>query len=233
MKKVFALLLALMLLCSAALADAELKVMNTMCHIIPYYDSAVGVYYAEVVNTGDTLICLDDELSRVELMDSEGNVVLSEEIWNVTPTVLAPGEKGYVVPFHMYLDEVDVSALTNYAIHLYAEEATYFEPPVYLNAAGITAEIRTEPDRWGNDVTALYITFTNMAEDVVYDFNFAVGVYDESGALIYTYESSTYDVGVPAGQSVIVRSEIDNFLTAYWAENGIVPASIGVIGYQN
>lgn len=231
MKKVLSILFALLLVFTTACAEASLEPVNTMYQIIPYYDSAIGVYYAEVVNTGDTLIRLDSEISRVDVMDAEGNVLATEEIYGTVPSVLAPGEKGYVVPFRMYLDDVDVSALTDYAIHLYAEEASYQDPTVYLDASSITAEIRTEPDSWGDDVTTLYITFTNATEDVVYDFNFAAGVYDESGALIYTCEASTYDVGVPVGQSVIVRSEIDDILTAYWAENGIVPASIGVIGY--
>lgn len=233
MKKILSVLFALALLCSAALAEAALEPLHTMYQIIPSYDSAVGMYYAEVVNTGDTLICLDSELSRVEVLDAQGNVLATEAIYSTVPTVLAPGETGYVVPFYMYLDGVDVSALTDYAIHLYAEEASYYEPTNYLNANAISAEIRTEPDSWGDDVTSLYITFTNTTADVVYDFHFALGVYDESGALIYTCEESTYDVGIPSGQSVIVRSEIDSMITSYWAENGITPASIGVIGYQN
>ena len=233
MKKFFILLLALLLLCSTALADASLQVVNTMYQIIPYYDSAIGVYYAEVVNNGDTLICLDDERSRVEVMDSEGNVVLSEEIWNTTPAVLAPGETGYVVPFRMYMDEVDVSALTDYAIHLYAEEATYFDPTAYLPVDGISAEFRVETDDWGDAVTTLYTTFTNTSDQVAYNFNFVLGVYDEGGALIYTCDASTFDVGVPVGESVIVRSKIDEVITSYWAENGIVPASVNVIGYYN
>lgn len=233
MKKVLSILFILILLLTAASAETSLEPLHTMYQIIPSYDSAVGMYCAEVVNTGSTLICLNSELSRVEVMDAQGNVLATEAIYNTVPAVLAPGETGYVVPFLMYLDGVDVSALTDYAIHLYAEEATYYEPTAYLDTSAISAEIRTEPDSWGDDVTSLYVTFTNTAADVVYDFNFALGVYDESGALIYTCESSTYDVGVPSGQSVIVCSEIDSMVTSYWAENGITPASINVIGYQN
>jgi len=169
----------------------------------------------------------------VEVMDGEGRVVLCEELWSLTPAALAPGETGYIVPFLMHMDEVDFSALTDYAIHLYAEEATYYEPPVYLPSEGISAQLLTETDEWGDAVSTLYVTFTNTSDQTIFDFHFAMGVYDEGDALIYTCESSTYNVGVPAGQTVIISSEIDDMITSYWAENGIVPASVKVMGYQN
>ncbi len=233
MKKILSVLFALALLFTAACAETSLTPVNTMVQIYPFFDSYVAMYFAEVVNTGDTLIQLDSNRSKAQLMDAEGNVLLEETIFHTSPYVLAPGETGYVTPFYMYLDDVNIDALTDYAIHLYAEEAFYLDPTVYLAEDCISAELLTQTTDWGDEETFLHITFTNQTDETIFDFSFAIAIYDQNGALMYTGEESMYDVGVPAGQSVIIRTGLDEMFTQSWAQGGLTPSRISVIGYMN
>lgn len=233
MKKMFALFLTLCFLFTCALADASLTPVQTMVQLLPYFDSYVVAYCAEVVNTGDVPIGLDSDLCRIELMDAEGNVLLTDTIYSTSPSVLAPGETGYVIPFHLYLEDIDVNALTDYALHLYAEEDRYSSPVSYISADSYSTQLITQQNSWGEEETFVDISFTNKTEETIFDFYAVMAIYDQNDQLIFTSEESVYELGVPAGQTVIMRAEIDEEFTSYWKDNGIEPSRIHIIGYQN
>ena len=95
MKKIVALLLAacLTLGCASALAAGKLTVNQETYTAVAGY-SFVGYVFAEVENTGDKNIEFGNGL--LEILTADGDPMDSTDIYNMYPSILAPGEKGYV-----------------------------------------------------------------------------------------------------------------------------------------
>ena len=95
MKKFVALLLAacLTLGCASALAAGKLTVNQETYTAVAGY-SFVGYVFAEVENTGDKNIEFGNGL--LEILTADGDPMDSTDIYSMYPSILAPGEKGYV-----------------------------------------------------------------------------------------------------------------------------------------
>ena len=77
------------------------------------------------------------------------------------------------------------------------------------------------------------VTITNTTQETVYDCQVAFALYDAEGKLLLVDADNTYNVGIPAGQSVEVQFTVDEDLAAVWAEQGVTPATAESVAYQD
>ena len=115
MKKFVALLLAacLTLGCASALAAGKLTVNQETYTAVAGY-SFVGYVFAEVENTGDKNIEFGNGL--LEILTADGDPMDSTDIYSMYPSILAPGEKGYVSTLQ-YVDAAEsIEDISDYTL---------------------------------------------------------------------------------------------------------------------
>ena len=96
MKKVLCLLLVvLMFSCIPAMAAGKLEISQETFYVMPYYsDNYAGYVYAEVENVGDKPVVFNGGL--LELFNADGDSIEANDYVSCYPSVLNPGEKGYI-----------------------------------------------------------------------------------------------------------------------------------------
>lgn len=218
-KRLAALAAALLLpaLACGALAEGEGTIVQSSCNIVQSGEYYLVYCYAQVHNASDQIICLDR--GTFELQNGD-QLVASEEISQLWPYFLSPGEDGYlfdIVPFEPNEDGVVVPSITG---------IQYF--PVFMTIepqyAGVklpcTARIERE-----NGGLAVVCEVQNPTDTAAYDPSIAIGLYTEGGAMIYADGVVLQDVGIPAGGTTLVRFRVDDALVEQWEGYGAAPAS--------
>lgn len=228
MKKIVALLLAacLTLGCASALAAGKLTVNQETYTAVAGY-SFVGYVFAEVENTGDKNIEFGNGL--LEILTADGDPMDSTDIYSMYPSILAPGEKGYVST-RQYVDAAEsIEDISDYTLTI-TGKSTQEEAPVRLDS---TAAYSVGTNSWGDEEQIVVVTITNNTQETVYDCQVAFALYDAEGKLLLVDADNTYNVGIPAGQSVEVQFTVDEDLAAVWAEQGVTPATAESVAYQD
>jgi len=235
MKKLLSLLVACCLLLSvgAALAEGGLTTTNAMFVLAPFYGDYVGYAYAEVVNNSNEMLTVDYETSALKLMNAAGEVLYAEDIFFLSPQAIGPGETGFVMAESIYLEADVAEQLTTYSLSVNGVDSWYMDPLTYLPEDVLTADLIVGTDAYGDSVTWIYTLVENPNKGLLFDYGCVLGLYDQKGRLIYATEIQTYGVGIPVGQSAMLRMESPDELTAYWADKNITPTSIKVFGYLN
>ncbi len=228
MKKIVALLLAacLTLGCASALAAGKLTVNQETYTAVAGY-SFVGYVFAEVENTGDKNIEFGNGL--LEILTADGDPMDSTDIYSMYPSILAPGEKGYVSTLQ-YVDTAEsIEDISDYTLTI-TGKSTQEEAVARLDS---TAAYGVGVNSWGDEEQMVVVTITNNTQETVYDCQVAFALYDAEGKLLLVDADNTYNVGIPAGQSVEVQFTVDEDLAAVWAEQGVTPATAESVAYQD
>lgn len=228
MKKFVALLLAVCLTlgCASALAAGKLTVNQETYTAVAGY-SYVGYVFAEVENTGDKNIEFGNGL--LEILTADGDPMDSTDIYNMYPSILAPGEKGYVSA-RQYVDAAEsIEDISDYTLTL-TGKSTQEEAIARLDS---TAAYGVGTNSWGDEVQMVVVTVTNNTQETVYDCQVAFALYDGEGKLLLVDADNTYNVGIPAGQSAEILFTLDEDLAAVWAEQGVTPATAECVAYQD
>lgn len=228
MKKFVALLLAVCLTlgCASALAAGKLTVNQETYAAVAGY-SFIGYVFAEVENTGDKNIQFGNGL--LEILTADGDPMDSTDIYSMYPTILAPGEKGYVSA-QKYVDGAEsIEDISDYTLTLNGK-STQEEAVARLDS---TAAYGVGVNSWGDEEQMVVVTITNNTQETVYDCQVAFALYDAEGKLLLVDADNTYNVGIPAGQSVEVQFTVDEDLAAVWAEQGVTPATAECVAYQD
>ena len=153
----------------------------------------------------------------------------STDIYSMYPSILAPGEKGYVSTLQ-YVDAAEsIEDISDYTLTV-SGKATQEEAPVRLDSA---AAYSVGTNSWGNEEQMVVVTVTNNTQETVYDCQVAFALYDAEGKLLLVDADNTYNVGIPAGQSVEVQFTVDEDLAAVWAEQGVTPATAESVAYPD
>lgn len=227
MKKFVALLLAVCLTlgCASALAAGKLTVNQETYTPVAGY-SFIGYVFAEVENTGDKNIEFGNGL--LEILTADGDPMDSTDIYSMYPSILAPGEKGYVYTYQ-YVDAAEaIEDISDYTLTV-TGKATQEEAIARLDS---TAAYEVGTNSWGDEEQMVVVTVTNNTQETVYDCQVAFALYDAEGKLLLVDADNTYNVGIPAGQSAEILFTVDEDLAAVWAEQGVAPATVESIAYQ-
>lgn len=221
MRKVFALLLALMMGAGCAAADSEGTVTQYSCSIVPSGEYYLVYCFAEVHNDSQNMICL--ERGSFDLHSGE-QLLATEEVSQLWPYFLAPGEDGYffdIVPFEPGENGTVVPQVTGVSY-----EVQYMTVGEHVLSRDLSCVSRIEKDAYG-DLTVI-CELTNGTEDTAYDPTVAFGLYTGEGVMIYADGMTLKDVGIPAGGTVIARFRIDDVFVEQWESYGVSPAEARV-----
>ena len=226
MKKFASLLLALCLTlcCSAALAAGNLEVIQETYITVKCGGSIYGYLYAEITNTGDSNAELGS--SVVEVLSESGDVTGTDTIYYSYPTILAPGEKGYIVKNLYTADGTQLSDISGHSLSIFGKTSS-METETRLDASAVVEAYES----WSGTSYRVVVTITNNTDETVYDAQLAAGVYDQNGTLLFAADGTLYDVGIPAGITLEYRMDVDYDIIDYWNANGIQPVSAEAICY--
>lgn len=221
MRKVFALLLALMMGAGCAAADSEGTVAQYSCSIVQSGEYYLVYCFAEVHNDSNSTICL--ERGSFDLQSGE-QLLATEEVSQLWPYFLAPGEDGYlfdIVSFEPGENGAVVPQVTGVSY-----EVQYMTVGENVLSRDLSCVSRIEQDVYGGlDVIC---ELTNGTEDIAYDPTVAFGLYTQEGSMIYADGMTLKDVGIPAGGTTLVRFRIDDVFVKQWDSYGVKPAEARV-----
>ncbi len=220
MKKIVSLLLALCLTlcCTAALAAGKLEVTQEAYYAVESYSSYIGYLFAEVTNTGDSNVEFGSGV--MEILSESGDVTDTDEIYSCYPSVLAPGQKGYIVN-HTYTDATQLSDIADHTLTVVGKTSKE-ETAAQLDVTEAKAE---KYEQWDTTYYRIVVTITNNTEETVYDANVVAGVCDADGNLLYVGTDTLYNLGIPAGSTMEVRIDMDNDMVEKWLADGTEPAA--------
>lgn len=225
-RKISILALALFLAVAPALAAGKLTVNQEVMNAYDSYGSVQADVFAEVENTGDSPV--EFSAGLLELLDAQGNTIDSTDYVYCYPSVLAPGEKGYVI-VNMYPENAAAPTdIAQYKLNLTGKDTDTTIPR--LTSTGV----------YENDVSDGYWTYdyltaeiTNDSQAIAYDYYVVYAVKDAEGNLIYATYYPTYSIGIPVGGSAYVRTFMPDGALAYQDANGKVAATVETIAYES
>lgn len=226
MKKLVSLLLvlALCLGCTSAFAAGKLNVVQeNTCYINEY--SPYFYAYAKVENSGDKPIKVNAGV--LEVYNADGDPIASADYLSAGARYLQPGEYTYV-RMNAYDGLSEDAVPADYALTLTGKAEKDYEN-VRFQAEG-KLEMNVQVDKWST-YNFMYATVTNNTEETVYNVQVAMALLDAEGNVLYVCEDSLYNVGIPAGGSVVFRQNIPSEFMKYFEANSITPASVDAIAY--
>lgn len=221
MRRVLALLIALLMGVSLAAADSEGNVTQYSCSIVQSGEYYLVYCFAQIHNDSNSVICL--ERGSFDLHSGE-QLLATEEVSQLWPYFLAPGEDGYVfdiISFEPGENGAVVPQVSGISYNI--EYMTVGEQTVSRDLACVS---RVEQDVYGG--VTVVCELTNGTEDIAYDPTVAFGLYTDEGSMIYADGKTLKDVGIPAGGTTIVRFRIEDVFVKQWDSYGAKPAEVRV-----
>ena len=215
MKKwMFALMTAFMLMAGAALADSEGAIVQSSCSVVPSGDYCLVYCYAQVHNNSSDIICL--EQGTFELHSGE-QLLASQAVDGVWPSLVNPGEVGYM--FDVVVFEPDENGQTfmpqitgvEYDIQYMTVESSFASLP-------LDAQAEIVRDARGGMTVNLLVSNNSGAD--AFDPTIAFGLYTDGGAMVYADGSTLRNIGIPAGDSMLMRFPVDEEIVAQWDTYG-------------
>lgn len=196
MKHIIALLLALLLCASPALAAGNLEVTHS--HLIDTGDYLY--FYARVENTGDADI--NTGIGTLLLYDENEVEVYEDNFISTDPSgaLLKPGQYVYVSTMVWGLPEG-----TEAAYYAYTQAADNYGDSYLFLPAEVTSSITYEEDAYGN---YFFVTLTNDTDAAVKNCEVNVAAYDAENKLISVTESSLYNLSIHPGSTVTLQVNV-------------------------
>lgn len=223
-KRIILIVLALLLASAPALGAGKLTVNQERMSISDAYGTVIVDIYAEVENTGDQTAAFSAGL--VELFGADGSFIDSTDYVYSYPSILAPGERGYLY-VSIYPENVEsVSDIADYALTVTGKGSNAASG--LLKAAG-----RYEPNVQEAYWTTNYMVaeVTNDTADTAYDIYCVFALKDADGKLLYCYYTTAYSIGIPAGSTIIMRTSVPDSTLEALAADGLVPAAVEAVAY--
>lgn len=208
-------LAALMMLAAAGVqADAEGRIVQSSCSIVPSGEYYLVYCYAQVHNDSNEVICL--ERGTFQLHNGEQSLV-SSEISQLWPPFIAPGDDGYyfdVVTFEP--DEGGSAALP--AVSGIDYNAVYAAVDPEFASYDLSVISSVEQDDAGQ--LTVVCELTNNTDLLALEPTVAFGLYTDGGAMVYADGRLLQGIAIPAGNTMVVRFCVDSALVKQWKQYG-------------
>lgn len=217
-----AALLAALSVCG--LSEGEGVVVSSTCSIVQDGDFYLVYCYAQVHNNSDQVICMN--YGTVELHNDE-QLLASEEISQLWPYFLSPGEDGYLFDTIAFAPNEDGVVVPNVTGIVY--NIDYMTVDTSYGNYGLTTAAHIEQDP-SNGALTVVCEVTNNTQMEAYDPVIAFGLYTEGGQLLYTNGRSLQNVGVPVGGTMLIKFPLESVFVNQWTSYGFAPAQAQVIG---
>lgn len=210
---IFAALLMLVF-SSFSLADSEGTIVQSSCSVVPSGDYYLVYCYAQVHNNTNQIIGL--EQGTFDLYSGD-NILATQDVAQIWPGMIGPGEDGYI--FDVVAFEPDengqpvIPQVTNIAFNI-----LYMATDVEFASVPMTASAEIKRDQYGG--ITVETTIANETEMTAYNPTVTFGLYTDGGAMVYADGMNLRNVGVPAGESLILRFQIDDEIADQWNSYG-------------
>ncbi len=238
MERKLAAILAGLLLCipavGPALAEGELTIVQESYYETHNKYRNTAHIAAEIENTGNEIAAFGE--GKFELLDAAGDILLTNEWITMSPSVLNPGDKGYVYA-SLSLDELPANRPVGKHVLTVAKGAnfgvttgrSYVGSVVYHPAKNPRYE---KPDIDKRINAKVLVDIENTQTAALYDFGVLFVVKDAQGKLMYFKEDLVFNIGIKPGSTIEIRDDIDLDTSVSFAEKGIEPATVEAIVYQ-
>ena len=228
MKKALSLLLFLCVLFGAcALAEGKLEVTQEAFQAVEYFtDTYYGCLYAEITNTSDKPLAVDE--GSFQLTGTDGAVLALGSVYSSYPNVVAPGATAFISAREEARGAAKPEDVAGYSFVMTSDEP-YGDGPSMLTV--LSAEYGEIPSRWGDTDKVVSVVVQNDTDAIVYNPSFSFGLYDEAGKLLFADSQSVYNLGIPAGQSVVLTYTMGECYWQAWETAGQTVSSVKAIAY--
>lgn len=225
MKKLLAVLLILCVFCSSALAAGQLEASESRvvrtCNDYGTYEINV---YIQVTNTGDAAISLDK--ADIFLTDETGAVLEDDTAYSMYPPVLQPGEIGYIANRFYNVDAAVAEAVKGYSVDIVSEN-DWLAEIVTVSHTAEYAEVETYAL-----TPVVTFTITNTGAETVWNPVLVVIVRSTEGKILAMLDETAYNVGVPAGGTLLYEMEFFSDNLEAWTKAGYTVGSIETFVYN-
>ena len=228
MKRIFALIVTLILSCSAvsALAAGNIQATeDTASYVLSHSDGYRVYYYAVVTNNGDKRASINDLL--FEIRDRDDVTFESTSKYSLYPEILEPGQSGWLVITKDVKDVDEKGTIDHFNLTITTKAA---DDDDEIRALTASAEYVEKDEDDNEDV--LRATVTNDGEENAFKITVAVAARDEAGKLLYVAGDGTRDIGLAAGNSLLVRSMIRSDIMDAIEDAGAAVASTEALAYR-
>lgn len=229
-KKMLLLLLLALLLTTSAMAaqtpPAELIVKEDVLNLFSGILGPDGQYVAIIENPGSQPLSLHE--AKLELLDKDGNVVSSFDIYACTPYEVAPGGIAYVLQEYLQISEEDVARVVSHKFTLSASEGYGAPAPINLPVTSTFAQ--QEAPSYFSDEKNYEGIITQLVENntdaTTYDIQVFSILRDKDGKLVTLSNATAYDIGILPGSKVELRSRMPSGLLTKLIEQQREPATV-------
>lgn len=225
MKRIVGMMVALILVCGIlpAYAAGGIDAVEENWYVVSRSDNYRVYFYAVVTNNGSAPESVNDLL--FEIKDGAETTIESTAKYKLYPEVLEPGQSGWLTITQDVKDIEDVALIDHCALTI-TSKANDDEAARLLTA---TAEYLAEDEDENENVIRAAVT--NSGEGNAFEITAAVIARDADGKLLYVDSAATKDVGLAAGDSLLVRWEIKSDIVDALEDAGIEVASVEALAY--
>lgn len=226
MKKTFSVLMVLVLLALPLFAlIAEATDNSTVLEVLEekalVFDSFWGLnlsYTALVKNNAEFDILVDNVI--LEGKDKDDNVVIAEQLFNINPYILGKGEQAVVNSSMVLLTQEQRDAITGWHLTASGYRMDEADSLRFHSLPSESAFEITDDEIMGKEAVVTS-TLKNDSKETLYDILVVVLLRDQNGKLITATNTQAYEVGVPAGGTIYLRSTLSGSLLSALEAEGI------------
>jgi len=201
--------LVMVLAFAFALADSEGVVVQSSCSVVSSGEYHLVYCYAQIHNNSSEIICLEN--GTFELHGGE-QILATQEVAQIWPYFINPGEDGYVFDMVAFEPDENGNPVVPQITGLTYDIAYMTVEPQYA-ALDLSAVATIKQDAGGMTVEC---AITNGNDEDAYDPTVAFGLYTDGGALVYADGMTLRNVGLPAGETMLIRFPIDDAISEQW-----------------
>ena len=228
MKRVIALIVTLILSCSAMTALAAGNIQpteDTASYVLSHSNGYRVYYYAVVTNQGDARASINDLLFEIR---DRGDVTFeSTSKYTLYPEILEPGQSGWLVITRDVKDIDEKGYIDHFNLTITTKAADDDKEIRPLTAA---AEYVAKDEDDNEDV--LRATVTNDGAENAVKITVAMAVRDGEGKLLYITGDGTRDIGLAAGNALLTRSLIRSDIMDEIEKQGAEVAAVEAMAYR-
>ena len=228
MKRIIALIITLILSCSAVSALAAGNIQSTediASYVLSHSDGYRVYYYAVVTNNGDKRACINDLL--FEIRDRDDVTFESTSKYSLYPEILEPGQSGWLVITRDVKDVDDKGLIDHFNLTITSKTADDDEE---IRALTASAEYVDKDEDDNEDV--LRATVTNSGDENAFKVTVAMAARDAEGKLLYIVGDSTRDIGLAAGNTLLMRAFIRSDIMDAIEDAGTEVAAVEAVAYR-
>ena len=228
MKRTLALIVALILCCSAMSAFAAGNICLTddvASYVLSHSDGYRVYYYAVVNNSGDARACVNDLL--FEVRDGEDTSIESTSKYALYPEILDPGQSGWLVITKDVKDVDEKGYIDHFNLTITTKAADDDKEVRPLTAS---AEYVAKDEDDNEDV--LRATVTNSSDENAFKITVAMAARDAEGKLLYIVGEGTKDIGLAAGNTLLTRAIIRSDIMDEIEDAGAAVANAEAMAYR-